>query len=121
MREIKFRAWDAESKEMLSDVYDGMMIQMNNGQLGLYDDVGEFIELDYPLMQFTGLLDKNGREIYEGDIVTGWTAGKDVVKYDERNARFTPIWIQLWNDDIRDSMIEVIGNIYESPNLLENV
>ena len=60
MREIKFRAWDAAAKQMLHMP----MI----GTFGLHRFFG-FIPDDAPIMQFTGLFDKNGQEIYEGDII----------------------------------------------------
>ena len=92
MREIKFRCWDNEANVMLSDISDGMMIQMNSGKVGWYDDHGDFEEKNYPLMQFTGLKDKDGKEIYEGDILKGmkryackphWTNLEHKAKIDE--------------------------------------
>jgi uncharacterized phage protein (TIGR01671 family) len=62
MREIKFRAWDAAANEMLH-----MPI---TGNFGLHRFFG-YIPENAPIMQFTGLFDKNGIEIFEGDIVTG--------------------------------------------------
>ena len=77
------------------------------------------------LMQYTGLKDRNGKEIYEGDIRKGdWVSGLQegeysgiqVMKWDETNACFG--WEGQYIPDF--IKVEVIGNIYENPELLEN-
>ena len=112
MREIKFRAWDGETMlymndgEHIADFFNHIHIKEN------------IFGKDVTYEQYTGLKDKNGKEIYEGDVITGWTMAKEIVSYDERNARFLPVWLQLWNDDIRDAKTEILGNIYENPELV---
>ena len=71
MREIKFRAWNKVGKYYVNnvqDAYDGA------GPNGPFDSFGDALDYDnYVVEQFTGLYDKNGREIYEGDISSdGW-------------------------------------------------
>jgi uncharacterized phage protein (TIGR01671 family) len=127
MREIKFRAWDKERNRML--------------EFGLFDlDCGQWdTEIgsinDFPIMQYTGLKDKKGKEIYEGDIIKidyedCWdTEEKGKV---EEVGRLSvdgcfPFNYTSKSDDPGDTDIhpyhretaEVIGNIYENPELLK--
>ena len=121
-REIKFRAWDEEKKIMVYGVeraYDaqGTAFDSNGKELDWYDDTsfwrynsfGQFIENNVPLMQFTGLKDKNEKEIYEGDVVIN-SMGSEVIRWREGGFHF-----EQCDADIH----EVIGNIYENPDLLK--
>lgn len=126
MREIKFRAWNG--KHMIDASYGDWVsfdgIAWTQASIG-YDTPNTEIEKakDYILMQFTGLLDKNGKEIYEGDIITD-TANK--INSREWNAEVVwsdigfslsechPTERSLWELAER-GRLEVIGNIYENP------
>ena len=134
MREIKFRAWDKSRNEYLSA--GNMFISVNPGSRPL----NSFVYLDlidrpdayksrFILEQYTGLRDKNGTEIYEGDIIlAGHYKWKCKVVWDEKCARF----IGLTNDkDVKivyvdmvdkndESAVEVVGNIFSNPGLLNS-
>ena len=109
MREIKFRVWDRILKRMLSWewVHDNFFSRI----------------FDYPNMipmQFTGLKDKNGKEVYEGDIITilkplayGWWPVMVEVRYSAPE-----FCVNYGQDNALHSSCEVIGNIYENPELL---
>ena len=133
MREIKFRAWDKKEKQMIDINY-----------LEIYDDldkkgfhsVGEVLNNeDWEVMQYTGLKDSKGKEICEGDIVRvreedgfqdDWSIHK--VVYEAEEYKYPAFDLQPQIDfesnalqyftDI-DGEIEVIGNIYENPELLK--
>lgn len=100
MREIKFRAWDKEKK---------IMFNWSFTEQGLYPQ--DFFNNDnYQVMQYTGVNDKNGKEIYEGDIVEYGNKLKVYKKSEVKNNApwaFSP-W---WDDYVFEP--EVIGNIYE--------
>ena len=76
MREIKFRAWNEEKKKYFryNENSDIVYFDLNDKDNGYFGDV---ITGNYILEQFTGLHDKNGKEIYEGDVI-----GSGVIKYD---------------------------------------
>jgi uncharacterized phage protein (TIGR01671 family) len=142
MREIKFRAWDRQRKRMLNDLVPFQESKMPSNWVCFYD-----------VMQFTGLKDKNNKEIYEGDIIQEGVKGDDLwngkattddapigeviwdnnglwnVKplkeglfhhQDENNkhrlylSRYDGIFVGDWSKNC-----EVVGNIYENPELLE--
>jgi len=124
MRTIKFRAWDKENKRMWNDVqkaYDWIILDSNE-----YDPIpaNNFWEMicddNFILMQYTGLGDKNGVEIYEGDMVrlksnTHKIYWKGEIVYKENG-----FWI-IEENGSRSSIFnkwEVIGNIYENKKLL---
>lgn len=120
-REIKFRIWDNHEKRTI-----------------LWDEVKQDPEEFFPIlsggvnaliMQYTGLKDKNGKEIYEGDILSyqyyhdygQWGKLENqhpiIVKWDESKASFSPFYYwKNYNDQLKTCVI--LGNIYENLELL---
>ena len=120
----KFRAWDKETQTML----DVSLIDFKKRVLvGEHWEFGEtnFVSFDdIKLMQSTGLKDKNGQEIFEGDIVKmSKDVSVDTTYYEVVRRRGGAYSLEskqhgcdLW---IRHTDCEIIGNIYENPELLE--
>lgn len=110
----KLRAWDKQDERMrtVSSInFAHEVISCKFAELKPFDLVDEFSIDDVILMQSTGLKDKNGVEIYEGDIVKTFGANIYVVEF--YDGKFNPI------SDLEASNWKVIGNIYENPELLE--
>lgn len=128
MREIKFRAWNKEFEEMCPicslDICGGEY----GGAEGSRPSGGAAVLMDgeFELMQYAGLKDSKGIEIYEGDIVRDHV-GKGVVKYSDKHAAFRVSYgdgLAKWFYDYtlrgeRES-IEIIGNIHEHPELVKS-
>ena len=124
MREIKFRAWDKESEQMIPNDF----VNKEASAFVVYNEIAqEWIsdEKDFILMQFTGLLDKNSKEIYEGDIVQYFDtafAPREIFSIDFVNGMFylKSAEDEEYNSDMNTAPLEVIGNIYENKNLLKS-
>jgi len=128
MREIKFRAWNKELKKFLEQ----NIIAKYLGDWIVYNPE-HYQDGDIILSQFTGLHDKNGKEIWEGDIIGIRKKIMAVIEWDRRTARFVTRWTSEKVQRIRKethgdglpinlesvgSPWEVIGNIYENEDLL---
>lgn len=133
MREIKFRFWDMADKILT-------YFTLANA----YEVPVKILKL-YPIMQFTGLLDKNGKEIYEGDVVMVGEIRFTIAWYHQSSAFWlisttssssttnmsssgVPArdWNWLdggkainWHHILKTAPVEIIGNIYENPELLK--
>ncbi len=149
-RTIKFRVWDNKYKCWIGKSSHDW-VGSGIGNLGLYDkqpwtcmsfegqfmsndNMGGFVDDDqsiYVIQQYTGLKDKEGREIYEGDIVSwsenqGWEDGRTFtgfyeVKWNENTLRFDfyEIHGNVWWE-LADTQFDcVVGNIFENPELLK--
>lgn len=163
MREIKFRVWDSEKKRMLYKEWmdgDGILLLISihgeicgyvsddGGKNGLWEHEEEINKGRLILLQYTGLKDRNGREIYEGDIIVIEDMWTDKITIDggpqEPANHLSPVVFKdgsfgcdilesadylkkgfisfpMIEDGIGDDpgKLEVIGNIYENPELLE--
>lgn len=143
---FKFRAWDKKNEVMIPfcdnyicEEYSGIIFVTpeNHQYSGIGNLPGSYENLEdgchyskqYELMQCTGLKDKNGELIYEGDILSLYGFNKkqneemerSVVKWDYQEASYYFGSVTSYNEDNSSfSNIEIIGNIYENPELKEN-
>jgi uncharacterized phage protein (TIGR01671 family) len=101
MREIKFRLWSKHYNRMITDEVDC--------HAGFRSDGLVICSIDDVLMQDTRLKDKNGKEIYEGDVVYLAGYGDYVCEFP-----FLELYHAQWENDIG----EIKGNIYQNPELI---
>lgn len=142
MREIKFRAWDKEDKKLwkvvsITESVWGDCEEAHIRVCELHENPSKKetdvrMSVEYELMQYTGLKDKNGKEIFEGDILkTSSVSGKGyiitTIEWSEFSWKekliYSPIHQFYEYFDFSDETgvdSEVIGNIYENPELLED-
>lgn len=124
MREIKFRAWDEEENRWLSvEEIEKLLFlnpQVHPANRGVFH-LDTLTRKSILFSGFTGLHDRNGKEIWEGDILMGKSGPKPVL-WSEKEVAFVAaidgysyIPVDNWKNK------EVIGNIYENPELLEKV
>jgi uncharacterized phage protein (TIGR01671 family) len=127
MREIKFRVWDRKKRQMCTP--NGIYVQFNPAGTIYVKDMNENYlgcEREFDIMQYTGFVDERCNEIYEGDIVRVITDKKgvigEVVYIPEETAfcvkakgfEIFPLgFLNNWFE------IEILGNIYQNPELLE--
>lgn len=127
-RLIKFRAWTGSE-----------MMQIHSLKTNYTDEDDMHFDVngkEYPLMQYTGLQDKNGKDIYEGDIVEEYGVGlwagslEKAIKRENTVLKIVPI---TWSDEelcfmVGDSRIgvfkiwdnlKIVGNIYQNPELMD--
>lgn len=128
----RYRAWNKATKEM-HEVDDIVSIDIEKKQIYVktlfFNQLNHYVFDAVVLMQSTGFRDKNGKEIFEGDIlkVTNLSSWLEVVSFNEDKAMFvsketkrkveeTPLY-DLFNTDIFE--VEIIGNIWEDGELLD--
>lgn len=120
-RELKFRAWDNLKKEWLKKKVYHLNFHFNE------EGIGEFVAKQHPqgltIQQFTGLLDAEGREIYEGDLVKVNLYDPEIGEvifnhggFCLQSKSFKGTFLGIVTGGF---LIEVVGNVFETPELLK--
>ena len=109
MRKLKFRAWDSANNEMY------IVKPLQWWQLG--DEIAS--HENEPIMQFSGLKDSKGVEIYDGDIVADEDGNTAEIRWSRRQAQFYADYEDYQDLDGINQWATVIGNIYKNKDLLK--
>ncbi|RIN80222.1 YopX family protein [Mammaliicoccus sciuri] len=143
MNRPKFRVWDTEEQKWYKPTFKAYKKELHdiqielNGDLSIrtFDEEGKFVTIHesmfrgrYKVVEFTGLFGKNGKEIYEGDIVSAMSEGYKAIGVVKR--RIDGYWLmypawqngQSWKlvvNEQGDTDVEIIGNKFEDGYLLE--
>lgn len=124
MREIKYRMWNKKEKKM----YKVGVLDFDDEKAYIKNylsyTVSNYMFEDIELMQYTGLHDKNGKEIYEGDIVDVtrpciYETGTIIFKNGCFFIKVKETLLALWECEPNNYELEVVGNIYENNDLLK--
>ena len=111
-RIIKFRAWD-KVDETINEPSTFGEINLNKAIKNYYGKEDSLI-----LMQYTGLKDKNGKEIYEGDILNTYKFGKKIKTFEIKDLEMA-ILLKFGLETAEGYEFEVIGNKFQNPELLK--
>ena len=132
----KYRAWDTTNKEMFKDTFaiteSGEVVVVEQE---FVTSTPDYVFVDHlVIMQSTGLLDKNGREIFEGDIVKRYKSPFFVAEWEyqietvvkreaclllDKKFGKNSATMRFGSPFAKSDLLEVIGNVYENPELLE--
>lgn len=123
-RELKFRAWTGKEMVLTADFFDEHADWGQGFLRAIKLDQGDGSYELIPLMQFTGLKDKNGKDIYEGDLVFyedhEWEVVWEYDRWDMKNGD-TYVRDHDFPDDPGTTFFEnalIIGNVFENPQML---
>ena len=130
MREIIFRGKRKDNGEWVyGDLYHDWSWLYTKPDIKIANNMGKFPVIPETVGQCTGLTDKNGKKIFDGDIIRHYNDvinpenfATYIIQHDERHCRFVGYLHKNWSaqlcSDLRDKY-EIIGNIHDNPDLLE--
>jgi len=135
-RELKFRAWYTPDFETVEGAMKFVQIENDDGLWFMWEKDHDFryefqfpfIDDDWIIEQYTGINDMNGIEIYEGDLIKTNTRSLMIVTWADGSFKYNYYngWILIaidnsiqWNLKAENKYYEIVGNIYENPELLK--
>ena len=121
-REIKFRAWDIEQKRMsLPFVLSDFCLKWQDGDIDMPIEFG-VSKNRIVIQQYTGLKDKNGKEIYEGDIISGEFYDTEYHHSETIKAEvvFNNGAFNIAHSEWHKPSLRIVGNVMENPELIKN-